>query len=58
MGRMKELYENIWFAYVEQGMTTEEIASYYKVPVAWVTGALETAEQDEYYDSIGSKALH
>lgn len=51
MSHMKELYQNIWWAYVEQGMTVDEIANYFECPVAWVTGALEIAEQDEHYDT-------
>lgn len=58
MARMKELYENIWWAYVEQGMTVEQIADHFKCPLDWVTGALELAEQDENYDDIHSKTLH
>ena len=58
MSRMKELYESIWWAYVDQGMTPEEIAHYFKCPIDWVHGALDTAEQDEHYDIIGSQTIH
>lgn len=51
MARMKELYENIWWAYVDQGMTVEQIAHLFNCPLDWVTGALELAEQDENYES-------
>jgi uncharacterized protein (DUF433 family) len=54
---MKDLYENIWYCFVEQGMSPEEIAQQYQVPLSWVDGALELAEQDEYYD-LHSKTLH
>lgn len=55
---MKELYENIWFCYVEQGMEPEEIAEKYNCPIDWVHGALEIAEEDEHYDIIGSETIH
>ena len=58
MSRMKELYENIWWAFVDQGMTPEEIATYFKCPIDWVHSALELAEQDEHYDQVHSQTLH
>lgn len=58
MSRMKELYENIWYSYVEHGMSAQEISTMYNVPLDWVESALEIAEQDEYYDSISSQAIH
>ena len=54
MARMKELYENIWYCFVEKGMTTKEISEQYQVPLSWVDSALKLAEQDEHYDDLCS----
>jgi len=57
MGRMKELYEQLWFDFVEQGMSPDEIAEKHHVPVSWVHGALDTAEIDDHYDQVESRPI-
>jgi hypothetical protein len=58
MSRMKDLYENIWYCFVEQGMTPHEIANQYNCPIDWVTSALDIAEEDEHYDNICGQTIH
>jgi DNA-directed RNA polymerase specialized sigma24 family protein len=58
MGRMKELYENIWELHVEAGMSPQEISDHLKCPVDWVESAIDLAIEDETHDRISSKTIH